>query len=112
MSERGMKKWAPYKSLPEQEKYLRKLKEDQEKVSRPVMSSDEAEEINEDEAEEINEILVNYAGEEIIITYWRNDKINTLSSVFKKIDVDNKKIVLPDRKTIYFHELIKLERLR
>ena len=104
MSERGMKKWAPYKSLPEQEKYLRKLKEDQEKVSRPVMSSDEA--------EEINEILVNYAGEEILITYWRNEKINNLSSIFKKIDVDNKKIVLPDRKTIYFHELIKLERLR
>lgn len=104
MSERGMKKWAPYKSLPEQEKYLRKLKEDQEKVSRPVMSSDEA--------EEINEILVNYSGEEIIITYWRNEKINTISSIFKKIDVDNKKIVLPDRKTIYFHELIKLERLR
>ena len=104
MSERGMKKWAPYKSLPEQEKYLRKLKEDQEKVSRPVMSSDEA--------EEINEILGNYAGEEILITYWRNDKINTVSSIFKKIDVDNKKIVLPDRKTIYFHELIKLERLR
>ena len=104
MSERGMKKWAPYKSLPEQEKYLRKLKEDQEKVSRPVMSSDEA--------EEINEILVYYAGEEILITYWRNEKINTISSIFKKIDVDNKKIVLPDRKTIYFHELIKLERLR
>ena len=104
MSERGMKKWAPYKYLPEQEKYLRKLKEDQEKVSRPVMSSDEA--------EEINEILVNYAGEEILITYWRNEKINTVSSIFKKIDVDNKKIVLPDRKTIYFHELIKLERLR
>ena len=99
-----MKKWAPYKSLPEQEKYLRKLKEDQEKVSRPVMSSDEA--------EEINEILVNYTGEEILITYWRNEKINTISSIFKKIDVDNKKIVLPDRKTIYFHELIKLERLR
>ena len=104
MSERGMKKWAPYKSLPEQEKYLRKLKEDQEKVSRPIMSSDEA--------EEINEILVNYTGEEILITYWRNEKINTISSIFKKIDVDNKKIVLPDRKTIYFHELIKLERLR
>lgn len=104
MSERGMKKWAPYKSLPEQEKYLNKLKEEQEKVTRPIMSSDEA--------EEINEILVNYCGEEIIITYWRNEKINTISSIFKKIDVDNKKIVLPDRKTIYFHELIKLERLR
>ena len=104
MSERGMKKWAPYKSLPEQEKYLKKLKENQEKPVRPVMSSDEA--------EEINEILVNYAGEELLITYWRNEKINRVSTIIKKIDVDNKKIVLPDRKTIYFSELIKIERLR
>ena len=104
MSERGMKKWAPYKSLPEQEKYLKKLKEGQEKVERPVMSSDEM--------EEINEILVNYAGEEVLISYWRNEKINSVSTMIKKIDVDNKKIVLPDRKTIYFHELIKLERIR
>ena len=104
MSERGMKKWAPYKSLPEQEKYLKKLKEDQEKVERPVMSSDEM--------EEINEILVNYAGEEVLISYWRNEKVNNVTTTIKKIDVDNKKIVLPDRKTIYFHELIKLERIR
>ena len=104
MSERGMKKWAPYKSLPEQEKYLKKLKEDQEKVERPVMSSDEM--------EEINEILVNYAGEEVLISYWRNEKVNNVTTTIKKIDVDNKKIVLPDRKTIYFAELIKLERLR
>ena len=104
MSERGMKKWAPYKSLPEQEKYLKKLKEGQEKVERPVMSSDEM--------EEINEILVNYAGEEVLISYWRNEKINSVSTTIKKIDVDNKKIVLPDRKTINFHELIKLERIR
>ena len=104
MSERGMKKWAPYKSLPEQEKYLRKLKEDQEKVSRPVMSSDEA--------EEINEILVNYAGEEILITYWRNEKINTISSILVKIDPENKKIVLSERRTIYFKELISLARVR
>ena len=69
MSDRGMKKWAPYKSLPEQEKYLKKLKEEQEKPVRPVMSSDEM--------EEINEILVNYAGEEVLITYWRNEKINS-----------------------------------
>ena len=99
-----MKKWAPYKSLPEQEKYLKKLKEDQEKQVRP--------EISYDEMEAINEILVNYAGEEIVIIYWRNEKINTVSTIIKKIDVDNKKIVLPDRKTIYFAELIKLERLR
>lgn len=104
MSERGMKKWAPYKSLIEQEKYLKKSHDKNNKQTRPQISSDEA--------DLINEILANYQGEELEIIYWRNEQINTLSSVLKKIDVDNKKIVLPERRTIYFHELIDLKRLR
>ena len=64
MSERGMKKWAPYKSLVEQEKYLNKAHDDNQKIERPQMSSDEA--------ESINEILVNYQGEELIIAYEEN----------------------------------------
>ena len=104
MSERGMKKWAPYKSLIEQEKYLKKAHQENEVVTRPVMSSDEA--------EEINEILVNYHGEELEISYWRNDKINTVSSALTKIDPVNKKIVLPERKAIYFNEFITIKRIR
>ena len=104
MSERGMKKWAPYKSLIEQEKYLKKASNDNQKQVRPTLSSDEA--------ELINEILVNYHGEELIISYWRNEKINTVSTTLKKIDEINKKIILPDRKTILFAELINLERVR
>ena len=104
MSERGMKKWAPYKSLIEQEKYLKKASQKNEKIERPQISSDEA--------ENINEILVNYHGEELEITYWRNEKINTISSILVKIDPENKKIVLPERRTIYFKELISLERVR
>ena len=103
MSERGMKKWAPYKSLNEQEDYLKKLHNKQEKIECPSISSDEA--------DNINEILVNYHGEELLIEYWRNDKINTVSSILSKIDPVNKKIVLPLRKTIYFVELIKIERV-
>ena len=103
MSERGMKKWAPYKSLNEQENYLNKLHQNQNKVERPRISSDEA--------DNINEILVNYHGEELLIEYWRNEKINTVSSTLSKIDPVNKKIVLPLRKTIYFSELIRIERL-
>ena len=104
MSERGMKKWAPYKSLIEQEKYLKKASQKNEKQERPQISSDEA--------ENINEILVNYHGEELEITYWRNEKINTISSILVKIDPENKKIVLPERRTIYFKELISLARVR
>ena len=104
MSERGMKKWAPYKSLNEQEHYLNKLHKDNEKVEKPVISSDEA--------EEINEILVNYQGEELVITFYKNEKIQSINSVIKKIDAENKKIVLPDRKTILFTELIGLAKVR
>ncbi|MBQ6731073.1 MAG: YolD-like family protein [Bacilli bacterium] len=104
MSERGMKKWAPYKSLIEQEKYLKKAHKDNEVIERPIMSSDEA--------DEINEILVNYHGEELEISYWRNNKINTVSTILAKIDPTNKKIVLPERKTIYFNELLTIKRLR
>ena len=102
MSERGMKKWAPYKSLNEQEGYLKKLHQKQEKIERPRISSDEA--------ENINEILVNYHSEELIISYWRNNQVNTVTSMINKIDPVNKKIVLPLRKTIYFAELIRIER--
>ena len=103
MSERGMKKWAPYKSLNEQDDFLKKLHKKQTKVVKPQISSDEA--------DNINEILVNYHGEELIITYWRNDKINTVSTILSKIDALNKKIVLPERRTISFTEIIKIERL-
>ena len=104
MSERGMKKWAPYRSLIEQEKYLKKAEEKNQTQERPVLSSEEA--------ELINEILVNYQGEELQISYWRNEKINILETTIKKIDPLEKKIVLPDRKTISFLELIKIERIR
>ena len=104
MSDRGMKKWAPYKSLNEQEKYLNKLHETNQRTEKPQISSDEA--------ELINEILVNYQGEELQITYWRNNKIDTTSTILKKIDPENKKIVLQDRRTISFNEIIKLERIR
>ena len=104
MSERGMKKWAPYKSLIEQEKYLNKTKQDNNKQIRPQISSDEA--------ELINEILVNYHGEEVEILYWRNEKTYSISTILVKIDPENKKIVLSERRTIYFKELISLRRVR
>lgn len=104
MSERGMKKWAPYKSLIEQDKYLNKIHTENTKVEKPIISSETA--------DEINNILVNYNGEELIISYWRNDKLNETTSTLKKIDPVNKKIVLPERKTINFIELVGLERLK
>ena len=47
MSGRGIKAWAPYKSLKEQWSTLDDVHEQEQKVEKPTISSDEAEEINE-----------------------------------------------------------------
>ncbi|NLZ15101.1 MAG: YolD-like family protein [Erysipelotrichaceae bacterium] len=95
-----MKKWAPYKSLNEQDNYLKKLHEKNQKINKPKISSDEA--------EIINNILVNYHGQELTITYWRDEKVNTVVAIISKIDPINKKIVLVNRKTILMNEIIGL----
>lgn len=95
-----MKKWAPYKSLNKQDNYLKKLHEKNQKINKPKISSDEA--------EIINNILVNYHGQELTITYWRDEKVNTVVAIISKIDPINKKIVLVNRKTILMNEIIGL----
>lgn len=101
MSERGMKKWTPYKSLNEQEDYLKKIRQKNQKIFKPKISSDEA--------EIINEILINYHGQELTITYWRDEKINTLVATIVKVDALNKKIILNEKRTILFSEIIKIK---
>ena len=103
MSDRGMKKWAPYKSLIEQDVYLNKMKKEKEKISKPIISSEEA--------ENINEILTNYHGEELEVSYFRNNEILTEKIIIKTIDVINKKLILLNRRVIYFKEIVSLSRI-
>ena len=100
MSGRGMKKWAPYKSLKEQWSTLDNVHQEEEKVEKPLISNEEA--------EEINEILSNYHGQEIVIKYFRKGMINEEKSIIKKIDAFDKKIYLTNRKIINMHELVSL----
>lgn len=103
MSDRGMKKWAPYRSLVEQMPSLEKTKDKKNMIEKPLISNEEA--------ECINEILVNYQGEELFVSYFRNGKIYEENIFIKKIDIYEKKLVLPNRRSIKLSEIIKLERL-
>ena len=101
MSDRGMKKWAPYKSLVEQTPSLEGTYEDNRKIETPNISQDVA--------EEINEILVNYHNQDLKIRFFKRGHIYEVISSLKKIDVLNKKIVTSDDVTINFIDLLYLE---
>ena len=101
MSERGMKKWNAYKSLPEHDPAVRGTMNERYKVPRPMISSEEA--------EIINEILVNYQGELLDVEYYRNGELHNLTDTIKKIDTYSRKITFTSGMKISLNELTGLK---
>ena len=102
MSDRGMKKWNAYKSLPEHDPAIRREMHERFKVPRPSIS--------EEEAEIINEILTNYHGENVHITYYRHEELYELDTVIKKIEPYSRYLLTTDNHKISLHELVGLKR--
>ena len=100
MSDRGMKKWAPYKTLEDQWSTLDNLYKSEEKVEKPLISNEVA--------EEINEKLVNYHGQELEFFYYKNGRILKEKSTIKKIDAFNRKLILDNSIIIYLKDLVGL----
>ena len=100
MSDRGIKKWAPYKTLDAQDFTLKKQKESEEKIEKPKISADFA--------EEINEILVNYHGEELTIKYYKNGKVIEVVDRIKRIDAFERKLYLFSKKTILINDIVSI----
>lgn len=101
MSDRGIKKWAPYKTLSNQDFTMSKQKTEEEKIEKPTISAEFA--------EEINNILINYHGETLLIGYFKNGKINYVNDKIKKIDTFDRKLVLVSRKSISLNDIVSLE---
>ena len=101
MSDRGIKKWNAYKSLPEHDPAVRGAIGERYKVPKPVISSEEA--------ELINEILMNYHGELLDIEYYRDGELKQITDTIKKIDAYSRKIVLESGLKISLTELTGLK---
>lgn len=100
MSDRGMKKWAPYKSLNEQWSTLDNIDEEQKLVEKPKISNEMA--------EEINDKLVNYSGQEYSFYYYKNGRILEEKSTIKKIDALNRILVLDNGIRINLKDLLEI----
>ena len=101
MSDRGMKKWAPYKTLNEQWSTLEELHKNEERVERHTISNEVA--------EEINDKLVNYNGEELEFYYYKNGRILKEKSTIKKIDAMERKIYLTNGVKILLKDLVGIK---
>lgn len=89
MSDRGIKKWAPFSALPEQNIYLKTVKENRYKEEEIILS--------EDQIEEINYILTNYTNKVVTITYFDN-KIKQVSGIINKINANEDYLLIEKKK--------------
>jgi len=101
MSDRGMKKWAAYKALIEQEPKNLQMEINRTKCDKPILS--------EESQESINEILTNYNGEELIVTIYKNGFITEKNIVIKKIDPYERKLILKDCSIISLDSIVGLK---
>ena len=101
MSDRGIKKWAPYKTLETQDFAMRAHKDKEEEIERPTVSSEVA--------EEINNILINYNNELVEVKYFKNRKINVVRDKIKRIDPYEKKLILFSKKVIMICDILYIE---
>lgn len=97
--DRGMMKWAPFQSLVEQASSLAKMRRAKNQISKPVLASEKA--------EEINELLTHYQQEEVQLTYWEKGYLYQLKGTIKKIDGVFHYLIMEDHH-VDFSQLVDL----
>lgn len=103
MSDRGMKKYVPFKSLVAQSECLEQLRYKRNKIEKPKISSDKA--------EELNEILQNVNPDYLYeLTYFYDGYLYKLTANILGIDTINKKLNT-DKGSLYLYDVLNIVRL-
>ncbi len=76
--DRGMKKWAPYASLIEQKDYLYRMRKNRDRISKPLLSSEQA--------QEINDLLLNHHGDLFVFRYFHDGYIYEVEQKILSVD--------------------------
>lgn len=97
MSDRGMKKWAPYASLIEQKGTLSSMKKSRESVKKPTLSQEQA--------EAMNRTLLHAHRRLISLTYIDQGERIILKGVVDKIHYEERWLLVDEQK-IPFSKLV------
>jgi hypothetical protein len=89
MSERGMKKYMPFSSLVEQEKFLNEMLYEKHKIDRP--------EISDEMSERINRILISFdPKEEYVFKFYIDGYVYTYKGKIKRVNLEKKTVLFQD----------------
>jgi hypothetical protein len=100
MSDRGMKKWAPYASLIEQKGTISTMKNRREQFKKPLLSQEMA--------NEINACLLIAKARDVIIEYFFEGNKYHLSGIVTKMNYDQKCLTIDDM-TISFKSILSIK---
>ena len=102
MSDRGMKKWAPYSSLIEQATCLEEMKYQRNKIAKPILT--------EDQIEKINYVLQSYKkGETVKIKFYSDGYLYEIETTIKRFDLENRVLILENGK-LKFENIIDIDK--
>lgn len=89
-NDRGMRKWRPFASIPEQHIGLNKVLEGLNKVEKPILAADQQ--------EQINEILMRACGTDskVFLTYYKKGELITETCSIDSINVHTKALYFMD----------------
>ncbi|NCA96967.1 MAG: hypothetical protein EOM77_02120 [Bacteroidia bacterium] len=100
MTTRGMKKWRPFASLEEQKPSLQQMKHEKGKVSKPLISSEQA--------EKIDGCLHDFHNRLFKITFYDSGYVLDVEEPILQVDCLNRQI-RTDNRVISFNNLLDLE---
>ena len=101
MSDRGMKKWAPFSSLIEQATCLEEMKYQRNKIEKPVLTDDQM--------EKINYVLQTYQkGQTVKIKFYNDGYLYVVETQIKRIDLENRQLILTNGK-LRFENILDID---
>ena len=90
ISDRGMRKWRPFASMPEQYIGLKQVFDDLNKVDKPLLSEEQQEEINEVLGEALN------SRRTVQLTHYKDGHCDTEPGEIVAVDVNSKTFIFID----------------
>ena len=103
MRDRGMIKWQPFDSLINSKQVINDILQAKKKINKPILSLDQQ--------NYLNTLLLEsfYNQSKVIIKYFFENNVNTITGTISHIDQNKKLIVVNDIKNLHISQILQIK---